>query len=88
MGITTKAVARAAMKFTMAEGATRGAQQAAGKDAGPWVALAVGLLTNGFAMASEEADKRSWRHCLTRFILLACGCHRASIMLKARALRA
>jgi hypothetical protein len=45
----------------MAEGLTRGAQHAAGKDAGPWVGLLVGLVTKGFAVASEEADKRSWQ---------------------------
>jgi hypothetical protein len=45
----------------MAEGVTFGAQQAAGKDLGPLVGLAVGLLTKGFAVASEEADKRSWQ---------------------------
>ncbi|MGA6826236.1 COG3014 family protein [Nitrospira sp. NS4] len=60
-GIAMKAVARAAGKFAMAEGATRGAQQAAGKDAGPWVGLIVGVLTKGWAVASEEADKRSWQ---------------------------
>ncbi len=60
-GITVKALARAALKFSLAEGATRGAQQAVGKDAAPWVGLAVGLLTKGLAVASEEADKRSWR---------------------------
>jgi len=60
-GITVKAVARAATKFAAAEGATRGAQQAAGRDAGPWVGLVVGLLTKGWAVASEEADKRSWQ---------------------------
>jgi hypothetical protein len=60
-GIAVKALARAAFKFSLAEGATRGAQQAAGRDAGPWVGLAVGLLTKGFAVASEESDKRSWR---------------------------
>jgi hypothetical protein len=60
-GIATKAVARAAFKFSVAEGASRGAQHAVGGDAGPWVGLAVGLLTKGFAVASEEADKRSWR---------------------------
>ena len=38
-----------------------GSQQAAGKDAGPWVGLLVGLLTKGLAVASEEADKRSWQ---------------------------
>jgi len=60
-GITVKALARAAMKFAMAEAATRGAQQAGGSDAGPWVGLLVGLLTKGLAVASEEADKRSWQ---------------------------
>lgn len=60
-GITVKALARAATKFALAEGITRGAQQAAGKDAGPWVGLLVGLLTKGLAVASEEADKRSWQ---------------------------
>ena len=59
--ITSKALARAATKFAMAEATTRGAQQAAGKDAGPWVGLLVGLLTKGWAVASEEADKRSWQ---------------------------
>ena len=60
-GITVKALARAATKFAIAEGTTRGAQQAAGKDAGPWVGLVVGLLTKGLAVASEESDKRSWQ---------------------------
>ena len=60
-GITVKAVARAATKFALAEGAMRGAQQAAGKDAAPWVGLLVGLLAKGLAVASEEADKRSWQ---------------------------
>jgi len=59
--ITMKAVARAATKFAMAEGATIGAQQAAGRDAAPWVGLLVSLLTKGLAVASEEADKRSWQ---------------------------
>ncbi len=59
--IAVKAVARAATKFAMAEGATRGAQQAVGKDAAPWVGFLVGLLTKGLAAYSEEADKRSWR---------------------------
>ena len=61
VGITVKALARAATKFGLAEGATRGAQQAAGKDAAPWVGLLVGLLSKGLAVASEEADKRSWQ---------------------------
>jgi hypothetical protein len=59
--ITGKALARAATKFALAEATTRGAQQVAGKDAGPWVGLLVGLLTKGLAVASEEADKRSWQ---------------------------
>lgn len=60
-GITTKALARAAAKFAAAEAATRGAQAAAGKDHAVWVGLLVGLFAHGLAVASEEADKRSWR---------------------------
>ena len=60
-GIAVKAVARAAFKYSMAEGASRGSQQAVGGDLGPLVGLAVGLLTKGYAVASEESDKRSWR---------------------------
>ena len=59
--ITTKALARAAVKFAAAEAAMRGAQQAVNKDDAAWVGLVVGLLTKGLAIASEEADKRSWR---------------------------
>ena len=59
--MTTKALARAATKFAMAEGAMIGAQHAAGKDAAPWVGLLVGLLAHGVAVGSEEADKRSWQ---------------------------
>jgi uncharacterized protein len=59
--LTVKALARAATKFALAESATRGAQHAAGKDAAPLVGLAVGLLAKGIAVASEEADKRSWQ---------------------------
>jgi hypothetical protein len=60
-GITAKALARATTKFALAEGVTRGAQHAAGNDAAPLVGLLVGLLTKGLAVASEEADKRSWQ---------------------------
>jgi len=60
-GITVKALARATTKFVAAEATMRGAQQLAGKDAGPWVGLLVGLLAKGLAVASEEADKRSWQ---------------------------
>jgi hypothetical protein len=45
----------------MAEGITMGAQHAAGRDAAPWVGLLVEVLVKGIAVASEEADKRSWR---------------------------
>ena len=61
VGITVKALARAAAKFALAEGVTREAKKAAGKDAGPLVGLLVGLITKGLAVASEEADKRSWQ---------------------------
>lgn len=59
--ITVKAVARAAAKFSVAEGAVIGAQHAVGRDAAPWVGLLVGLLAKGLAVASEEADTRSWQ---------------------------
>ncbi len=58
--MTVKAVARAALKYSLAEGATRGAEHASGKDAA-WVGLLVSVLAHGYAVASEEADKRSWR---------------------------
>jgi hypothetical protein len=59
--ITVKALARAATKFAMAEGAMIGAQHAVGRDAVPWVGLLVALVTHGLAVVSEEADKRSWQ---------------------------
>lgn len=60
-GITTKALARAAMKFAAAEAATRGSQHAVNKGDAPWVGLLVGVLTHGLAVATEVADTRSWR---------------------------
>ncbi|WP_447983063.1 COG3014 family protein [Nitrospira sp. Nam74] len=60
-GIAAKAVARAAVKYTMAEGIGRGAHAAAGKDTGPLIGLIVGSLAKAWAVASEEADKRTWR---------------------------
>ncbi|MBS0151204.1 MAG: hypothetical protein JSR31_09690 [Nitrospira sp.] len=59
--MATKAVARAATKFAMAEGVSFGARRAVGKDAAPWVGLLVELFAKGIAVASEEADKRSWQ---------------------------
>ena len=60
-GITTKALARAAVKFAAAEAATRGSQHAVNKGDAPWVGLLVGVLAHGLAIASEAADTRSWR---------------------------
>ena len=60
-GITTKALARAAVKFAAAEAATRGSQHAVNKGDAPWVGLLVGVLAHGLAVASESADTRSWR---------------------------
>jgi hypothetical protein len=60
-GISVKAVARAVVKYGLAEGVGRGARAAAGKDAGPLVGLVVGGLAKAWAVASEEADKRTWR---------------------------
>ncbi len=59
--ITVKALARVATKFALADGMTREAEKAAGKDVGPLVGLLVGLMTKGLVVASEEADKRSWQ---------------------------
>ena len=58
---TLKAIARSTVKYALAEGAGRGAGAAAGKDAGPLVGLLVGVVAKTLAVASEEADKRSWR---------------------------
>jgi len=60
-GLAVKAVARAAIKFSAAEGLARGAQAAAGRDAGPLVGLLIGALAKTLVISSEEADKRSWR---------------------------
>lgn len=60
-GIAIKAVARAAVKFALADGVGRGAHAAAGNDAGPLVGFLVGAIAKTLAVASEEADKRSWR---------------------------
>lgn len=60
VGITVKALARAAAKFALAEGVTRG-EESSGERCGPLVGLLVGLITKGLAVASEEADKRSWQ---------------------------
>jgi uncharacterized protein len=60
-GISVKAAARAVVKYSMAEGVGRGARAAGGKDTGPLIGLVVGSLAKAWAIASEEADKRTWR---------------------------
>ncbi|MBI4400396.1 MAG: hypothetical protein HY581_02050 [Nitrospirae bacterium] len=59
--LSVKAVARAAVKYALAEGIGRGARAAAGRDVGPLVGFLVGSLAKALAVGSEEADKRSWR---------------------------
>lgn len=59
--LAVKAVARAAVKYAVAEGITRGARAAVGSDYGTLVGILVGGVTRGLAIASEEADKRSWQ---------------------------
>ncbi len=59
--VAVKAVARAAVKFALAEGVGRTAQAAAGRDAGPIVGLLASLIAKSVAVGTEEADKRSWR---------------------------
>jgi hypothetical protein len=61
-GISVKAVARAVVKYALADGAWLGARAAVGKDeAGQLIGMLVGGLAHVLAIASEEADKRSWR---------------------------
>jgi len=61
-GVATKAVARAAVKYAMAEGVSQGVHSAAGQNnAGALIAIFVRLLAHTLAVGTEEADKRSWR---------------------------
>lgn len=59
---TAKAVARAAWKYALAEGVRVGVRQGVGrdKDAGQILGVIAGILAHTLAIASEEADKRSW----------------------------
>jgi hypothetical protein len=58
---TAKAVARAAWKYALAEGVGVGVRQAVGKkEAGAVAGAVAGAIARVFAIASEEADKRSW----------------------------
>ncbi len=57
-----KAVARATWKYAMAEGVRVGARSAASgqRDGGQLIGAVAGALAHIFAVATEEADKRSW----------------------------
>lgn len=59
--LVLRAVARTAMKMAAAEGLAIGARAAAGKNNRDWVGPLVGGLARVFALATEEADIRSWR---------------------------
>jgi hypothetical protein len=56
-----KAVARAAWKFALAEAVRMGVREAVGqKDGGALAGAVAGAMARMIAIASEEADKRSW----------------------------
>jgi hypothetical protein len=59
---TTKAVARAAWKYAAAEGVAVGVRSSFGKnqDVGVLAGIIAGVLARTLAIATEEADKRSW----------------------------
>lgn len=59
--LALKAVARAASKFALAEGAARGVRHAGGDNDAALAGFLVGFLFKSLAVATEEADKRSWR---------------------------
>ena len=60
-GLVLRAVARTALKMATAEGIAFGARAAVGKKKRDWVGPLVGGLARVFALATEEADIRSWR---------------------------
>ena len=59
--LVVRAVARAAIKMIAAEGVAIGARAAAGKNNRDWIGPLVGGIARVFALATEEADIRSWR---------------------------
>lgn len=59
--LVLRAVARTAMKMAAAEGIAIGARAALGKNNRDWVGPLVGGIARVFALATEEADIRSWR---------------------------
>ena len=65
-GITTRAAARSAIKYGLAEAAERSVYSATRGRGGQqndlqWVAFIAGALIRTAALATEESDKRSWR---------------------------
>lgn len=69
-GITVRAAARAAVKYGLAEAAEQGIRsatrerdryQSRDRNDLEWVAFVAGALLKTAALATEEADKRSWR---------------------------
>jgi hypothetical protein len=60
-GLVLRAVARAAMKMAAAEGIGIGASAAAGRNNRDWIGPLVGGIARIFALATEEADIRTWR---------------------------
>lgn len=60
-GLVLRAVARTAMKMAAAEGIAIGARAAAGRNNQDWVGPLVGGIARIFALATEEADIRTWR---------------------------
>ena len=59
--LVLRAVARTSMKMAAAEGIGIGAQAAAGKNSRDWIGPLVGGIARIFALATEEADIRTWR---------------------------
>lgn len=60
-GLVLRAVARTAMKMAAAEGIGIGARAAAGRNNRDWIGPLVGGIARIFALATEEADIRTWR---------------------------
>ncbi|MCA9472790.1 MAG: hypothetical protein MRJ96_14375 [Nitrospirales bacterium] len=59
--LVVRAVARAAMKMAAAVGIGYGARAAVNKNSQAWVGLVAVILARIFAIATEEADIRTWR---------------------------
>jgi hypothetical protein len=59
--LVLRAVARTSMKMAAAEGIGYGARAASGKNNRDWIGPLVGGIARIFALATEEADIRTWR---------------------------